>query len=105
MKPSTLKAAVRTASVPSHLHRRPVDPGHVNNWEAALARDRAGQLPKWMIDKGGTEFEHVLRAAGVGIKDAAANEQVRQWVMHNHRSKFVPLKILEALGIKAEDTL
>jgi hypothetical protein len=70
-----------------------------NAWDRAIARDRAGLPPKWMVNLGETEFEHILKQAGGNVNSA----QVREWVRQNHGRKWVPTEVLEACGIQAEE--
>ena len=50
-----------------------------------------------------TEFDRMLREAHISPADAADYAMVRSWVHKNHRSKFCPVPILEACGIRPED--
>lgn len=62
-------------------------------WNAAQARALAGKPPKWMVDE--PEFDDVLRSAGGDVKSAA----VRSWVQQHQHHRFVPLAVLDAMGI------
>lgn len=50
-----------------------------------------------------TEFARMLREAGIPESDAHKYLMVQQWVRRNCRSKFVPVSILEACGIRPEE--
>ena len=60
----------------------------------------AHQIPPAPIE---TEFDKLLREARISLTDAHEHLMVKQWVYRNHRSKFVPIPVLEACGIQPED--
>ena len=66
-------------------------------WNAAQARVRAGKPPKWMVDE--PEFDDVLRSAGGDVKSAS----VRSWVQLHQHHRFVPLAVLDAMGINSAE--
>ena len=80
----------------------PNKPGRYS-WDAARARVSQGLSPHWMAPAGETEFECLVREAGIAVVDAHKHLMVQQWVFKNYRSKYVPLKTLKALGISSEE--
>jgi hypothetical protein len=88
--------------LPRHNRYNPAHPSGLNAWDRALKRATEGKLPAWMIPEGETQFERVVREAGVagaGIEEAARNRAVREWVHRNYGRYFVPEKMLEACGL------
>ncbi len=47
-----------------------------------------------------SEFEKLLNRLKVQEREAHMNLQVRDWVRRYYRSRFVPMDVLEKMGIK-----
>jgi hypothetical protein len=45
-------------------------------------------------------FDVLLSRLGIKEKDAAKNALVKQWVRQHYHTRFVPEKILEAVGVR-----
>jgi hypothetical protein len=86
------------ARTPSPVPTRPLNP-----YERAVARERAGLSPKWMVAAGETEFARLLKAEGVTEQEAAGSARVREWVRRNHGRYWVPAGLLEKMGIQDEE--
>jgi hypothetical protein len=71
-----------------------------NGWKRALQRQIDGKLPKFMVKV--TEFETVIHEAGVGVEDSSKNPKVREWIVKNYARRYVPVKVLEEMGISTE---
>jgi len=71
-----------------------------------LSRSRfmqtAHQLPSNPVE---TEFDKLLREAHISPADAASYRMVQDWVHRNHRSRYIPVSILEAFNIRPEDCI
>jgi hypothetical protein len=70
-----------------------------NGWMAASARLQRGLPAAADPPPEPPEFERLLQRAGVKETEAAKNPQVRQWVKSFYRTKFVPEKILDEIGL------
>lgn len=66
---------------------------------------RPGYVPPFMpvVIRNSTAFERLLYEAGVKLEDAHKHPAIRQWIHSNYRHKWVPDKVLEAVGIRPED--
>jgi hypothetical protein len=42
----------------------------------------------------------LLHGLGITEKEAAKNDAVRLWVFANYRTRFVPERVLEAVGVR-----
>ncbi len=45
-------------------------------------------------------FDLLLHGLGITEKEAAKNDAVRLWVFANYRTRFVPERVLEAVGVR-----
>jgi hypothetical protein len=45
-------------------------------------------------------FDLLLNGLGITEKEAAQNAAVRLWVFANYRTRFVPERVLEAVGVR-----
>ncbi len=67
-----------------------------NGWRLAAARRGRVPEPMPIIP---AAWEKLLESLGLTEDQAAHSRRVKAWVMHNYRSRFVPVKTLEACGI------
>jgi hypothetical protein len=49
-----------------------------------------------------TEFEQLLRRLAITESEAAHSQKVREWVQRWHRTRFIPIAILEAFQINQD---
>ena len=70
-----------------------------NGWRLAAAR--RGRVPEPMPIMP-PAWETLLESLVLTEEQAERSRCVKAWVMHNYRSRFVPVKTLEACGITDE---
>jgi hypothetical protein len=59
--------------------------------------------PQPSISSNETEFDRLLREANIPLNDAHHYRMVADWVRRYHRTKYVPLAILEKFNIREEE--
>lgn len=55
------------------------------------------------LKKSPTSFDSLIAELGMSAQECTSSPDVRQWVIRNKDDKYVPIEILEAFGLSAED--
>jgi hypothetical protein len=71
-----------------------------NGWQVASRRREAGLSQEIAVDS--PEWESVLKLAGVDESEAHHDHAIRAWVKRYCRSRYIPVKVLDAMGISQE---
>ena len=66
-------------------------------------RRSMNQYPE--VPEGPSGFDVLLERLRITEKEASRNPDVRRWVHENYRTRYVPEKILDALGVTADFVL
>lgn len=75
-----------------------------SGWKAAQKHRTAG-LVNSPLEVKPCAWQKLLADNGLSEEEAAADRVIRSWVKRHCRSRYVPLKVLDALGIPEQACL